>query len=140
MIESGTLTVLHRARASLATGPFDFHDWERCTCGHLHLAATGSWAPRRGDVRSPRPGTPYAEAVLAIARLLVPGDRRLRAQRPWYDRRSREALAVRAISDATLRRGLAERDRVRRADALAVIDAAIGALQLADVHERPLPA
>ena len=146
-----TLEVLYRARESLTDGPFDFHDWNHCTCGHLYLAAAGACASQRSEVRSPRPGTAYAATVVAVAQTLTGDERRFTVTgRPWYEWRSPGFLAARWISDYTMRRGRRQRDRVRRADAIAVIDEAIVRLEAVeaeraqlthvDLHERPLPA
>jgi hypothetical protein len=143
-----TLAVLHRTRASLETGPFTFHDWTQCTCGHLYVGATGSAAARRAEVRSPRPDGAYASVLVAVARALSRDEGRFAAtRRRWYDRRSPAAMAARWISDYTMRRARRDLDVVKRADAIAVVDEAIAlvaaqaaAAQPADVHERPLPA
>jgi hypothetical protein len=144
-----TLDVLHRARASLVEGPFSFHDWTECTCGHLFTAAHGAGATSRGEVRSPRPDTPYASAVVAVALALSGDERRFAPRRRWLDRRSRPRLAVRWISDRTMARARARQDVVRRADAIAVIDEAISRIRresmplrpaLGDIHERQLVA
>lgn len=148
---TATLEILRRSRASLTAGPFSFHDWTECTCGHLYVGAEGSSATLRSEVRSPRPDTTYAAAAIAVARTLSGDGRRFRTTgRPWYDRRSPAALAVRWISDYTMRRARTERDTVRRADAVAVIDEAIASMEaierqrvpaeLVDVHERRLVA
>jgi hypothetical protein len=136
------LDVLGDARESLARGPFSFHDWTECTCGHLYAAAEGASAVRRRSVRLPDPGSNYAAAVVAIAQALSGDDRRFAAHgRRWWQRRSPAALAVRFISDTTLwRAGTA---RVDRRDAIAVIDDAIAGVRArvpADVHVRRLPA
>jgi hypothetical protein len=144
-----TLEVLEQARASLVDGPFSFHDWTECTCGHLFVAAQGGGATSRSEIRSPRPDTPYASAVVAVARTLSGDERRFAPRRPWYDRRSRPRLAVRWISDRTMARARARQDVVRRADAIAVIDEAISRIRresvplqpsLGDIHERQLVA
>jgi hypothetical protein len=146
-----TLQVLRRARASVAAGPFSFHDWAQCTCGHLYIGAAGSAAPQRSEVRSPRPDTPYAAAVVAVARALSRDERRFSTEgRAWYDRRSPAGLAVRWISDYTMRRARRQRDTVKRADAVAVIDEAIASLEAIErrrapatalgIHELALPA
>jgi hypothetical protein len=140
-----TLAVLERARASLAGGPFSFHDWAECTCGHLYAGAGGAPASRRPDVRQPQPDTQYAATVVHVAQVLS-GDPERFSRRPWWDPRSRPALAARWISDRTLRRARLDGRRVARADALEVLDEAILAFRaleqpvLADVHERRLVA
>lgn len=132
-----TLEVLHRARASLTTGPFEFHDWTRCTCGHIYAGAAGSTPIRRRDVRSPRPDTAYATAIVDVALALSRDERRFGSTgRPWYDRRPREALAARWVSDYTMRRSRLEGDTVKRADAIAVIDEAIARVEAAEVEQR----
>jgi hypothetical protein len=140
-----TLAVLHRTRASLETGPFSFHDWTQCTCGHLYVGATGSGADRRSEVRSPHPDGPYAAAVIAVARALARDGRRFdETRRRWFDHRSPAALAARWISDYTMRRARRDFDVVKRMDAIAVVDEAIAlvaaevAAEPGDVHERPL--
>jgi hypothetical protein len=145
MDPAATLPVLRRARASLTRGPFSFHDWSECTCGHVYAAATGRAATRRADVRSPRPGSDYARAVIAAAQALTGDEHRFTAaSRPWYERRTPAALAVRCLSDATMRHARAAGRRVARADAIAVLDAALARLEareharVADAHERPL--
>jgi hypothetical protein len=144
-----TLDTLRRARASLTSGPFSFHDWTHCTCGHLYVGAAGTVAERRGEVRSPIEDTPYAATVIAVARALSGDARRFSAaRRRWYDRRSPAALAARWISDYTMRRARREHDLVKRADGLAVLDEAIAILEaqqptpatLGDAHERELVA
>ena len=148
---TATLEILERTRASLISGPFSFHDWTRCTCGHLYIGATGSTAERRSDVRSPRPDTAYAAAVISVARALSGDARRFRITgRPWYDRRPPAALAARWISDYTMRRARKARDRVKRSDAIALIDEAIARIEaleprrttteVVDAHERELVA
>jgi hypothetical protein len=152
MQENETLEILYRARESLTAGAFDFHDWKHCTCGHLFIAAEGACANERSEVRMPRPGTAYAAAVVAVAQTLSGNASRFSLSgRRWYERRSSPAfLAARWISDDTMRRGRRRRGRVRRADAIAVIDEAIVRLEAlvqerarrtaVDVHERQLPA
>jgi hypothetical protein len=134
-----TRDVLERARESLMAGPFSFHDWTECTCGHLFVGAHGGPATSRGEVRSPRPGTPYAAAVVEIAGALAGDPDRFATRRHWYDRRSRARLAVRWISDQTMARAHARQDIVRRADAIAVLDRALARVP-GDVHERQLVA
>jgi hypothetical protein len=148
---TATLEILARTRASLTTGPFSFHDWTRCTCGHLYIGAAGSRAERLSDVRSPSPDTAYAAALIDVARALSGDARRFSGTgRRWYDRRSPAALAARWLSDYTMRRARKARDTVKRADAIAVIDEAIARIEaleprrtttkLVDAHERELVA
>jgi hypothetical protein len=134
-----TRDVLERARDSLMAGPFSFHDWTECTCGHLFVGAQGTAATSRSEVRSPREGTPYAAAVVEIAGALAGDEGRFATRRHWYDRRSGARLAVRWISDLTMSRARARQDIVRRADALAVLDKALARVP-GDVHERRLVA
>jgi hypothetical protein len=135
--------VLHHARASLVAGPFSFHDWSQCTCGHLFAAAEGGYATHRGDVRCPEPQTRYAAIVVAVAQALSGDERRFTAPRRWYRRATPARLAVRWISDFTMARAGRRGDVVRRGDALAVLDEAIRrfeAIVAPDVHDRPLAA
>ena len=140
-----TLDVLHRARASLVAGPFSFHDWSHCTCGHLSAAAEGAYAPRRAEVRSPEPQTRYAAIVVAVAQALSGDERRFTAPRRWYRPATGEQLAVRWVSDYTMARASRRGDIVRRGDALAVLDEAIRrvaavTVMAPDAHDRPLAA
>jgi hypothetical protein len=139
-----TLDALQRTRESLTAGPFSFHDWTRCTCGHLFVGAQGDCAIRRGDVRSPDPESAYASTVVAVAQLLSGDERRFSTHRRWYRPGSGARLAVRWVSDFTMSRARRRRDTVRRADAIAVVEEAIHRLQerigVADVHERRLVA
>jgi hypothetical protein len=138
-----TLEVLHRTRESLVVGPFSFHDWSQCTCGHLFVGAEGGGATTRAEVRSPRPETTYASSVVAVAQLLSGDERRFTAPRRWYRRCTGPALAVRWLSDFTMARAARRGDVVRRADAIAVIDEAItrlAATRPVEVHDRQLVA
>jgi hypothetical protein len=138
-----TLDVLRRARASLVAGPFSFHDWSQCTCGHVFAGAQGGRSASRAEVRSPQPETTYAACVVAIAQVLSGDERRFTAPRRWYRRRAGPALAVRWISDLTMARARRRGDVVRRGDALAVLDEAIlrfAAITASDPHDRPLVA
>jgi hypothetical protein len=134
-----TRDVLERARESLLAGPFSFHDWTECTCGHLFIGAQGSAATSRSEVRSPRRDTAYAAAVVEVAGALAGDDARFASGRRWYDRRSGARLAVRWISDLTMARARARHDIVRRADAIAVLDEALARVT-GDVHDRQLVA
>jgi hypothetical protein len=139
-----TLDALHRARESLEAGPFSFHDWTRCTCGHLFIGAQGGCAISRGDVRSPDPDSFYAATVVAVARALSGDARRFSTRRHRLRPGSGTRSAVRWVSDFTMSRARRRRDTVRRADAIAVVDEAIQRLEaqlvVADVHERRLVA
>jgi hypothetical protein len=138
-----TLDVLQRARESLVAGPFSFHDWTQCTCGHLYVGAEGGCAASRGDVRDPDAETRYAAAVVAVAQALSGDERRFTAPRRWYRPASGAHLAVRWISDRTMARARRRGDMVRRGDALAVLDEAIlcvEAIVAPDAHDRPLVA
>ena len=140
---TATFEVLQRTRESLLAGPFSFHDWSQCTCGHLFVGAEGGGATSRAEVRSPPSETTYASSVVAVAQLLSGDEQRFTAPPRWYRRRTGPALAVRWLSDFTMARAARRGDVVRRADAIAVIDEAIARLattQPVEVHDRQLVA
>jgi len=66
------LEILREARASLLDDEreFVFHDWTKCACGHIYAATYGHRAGRPDDVAAAYSDTPYADVIVAVARLL----------------------------------------------------------------------
>jgi hypothetical protein len=59
------LETLRNARASLVNGPYEFSQWERCTCGHIYSGWKGSMATNECHVRHIG-GPVYSQALRAV--------------------------------------------------------------------------
>lgn len=117
------LEVLYAARASLANKgqPFNFSEWNHCTCGHIYFGVNESFDQgETSSVSEPN----YREAIAAVATALG-----------WRDRPYKGRSALHYISDFTkvayqLKTGInvkttAEYKAVDRETAIKVIDLAI---------------